>query len=395
MTDFPRTFAEDLQSIANAYVKKWAGMAKCGTNPIILYMPKKSNGLGVINLEHYYENLGLVREHLLKYSGDPVIVRLAERRLEKAKADRHRKWHASVALVTAERGLALDAMAAEGQTTRAGIGFGRQRRGPSPKVGSQVHRERVVEWHKERSVEEQRRKLGELQMQGDWAQWKGIMNRDLSWTSVVYRLRQSEVKFLFQSMSRVAPTPDQLRRMGYLSSDRCTLCARPRCDLLHVLSYCEVALEQGRYTWRHNEVLRVLHFCVGRAIRATKKVKRASEKEKSAARRGMVFVKEGDDPRKHEKREKQRPILETADDWRIMVDLPAIKYQFPSLVAVTGKRPDLVLSSASSKRIVLVELTVPAERNVMQAFQRKMLRYDGPGALASDCRDAGMPGEDT
>ena len=73
----------------------------------------------------------------------------------------------------------------------------------------------------------------------------------------------------------------------------------------------------------------------------------------------MVFVKEGDDPRKHGKREKPRPILETATDWCIMVDLPAIKYQFPSLVAVTDKRPDLVLSSASRKHIVLVELTVP------------------------------------
>ena len=120
--DFPHTFVEDLQRIANAYVKKWVGMARFGTNPIILYMPKKDKGLGVINLEHFYENLGIVREHLLKYSGDPVIVRLAARRLARAKADRHRKWHAPMALVVAERGLALDAMTAAGQTTRAGIG---------------------------------------------------------------------------------------------------------------------------------------------------------------------------------------------------------------------------------------------------------------------------------
>ena len=72
-----------------------------------------------------------------------------------------------------------------------------------------------------------------------------------------------------------------------------------------------------------------------------------------------------------------------------MVDLPAIKYQFPTIVAVTGRRPDLVLWSASRRHIVLLELTVPAERNVVQAFERKMMRYDGPGALASDCRDAG------
>ena len=177
--DFPHTFVEDLQRIANAYVKKWVGMARFGTNPIILYMPKKDKGLGVINLEHFYENLGIVREHLLKYSGDPVIVRLAARRLARATADRHRKWYAPMALV-AERGLALDAMTAAGQATRADICFGLQRRGQMPAAGTKAHRERVTAWHKERLVEEQRRQLGELQMQADWVQWKGVMSRDLS-----------------------------------------------------------------------------------------------------------------------------------------------------------------------------------------------------------------------
>ena len=272
-------------------------------------MPKKDKGLGVINLEHFYENLGIVREHLLKYSGDPVIVRLAARRLARAKADRHRKWHAPMALVVAERGLALDAMTAAGQTTRAGIGFGLQRRGQMPAAGTKAHRERVTAWHKERLVEEQRRQLGELQMQADWVQWKGVMSRDLSWTSIVYRLRQSEVKFLLQGMARVAPTPDHLWRMGYLDDDRCPLCARPHCDLLHVLSYCKVALEQNRYRWRHNEVLRILHFYIGLAVRAAaKKVRRTTQ------RSAMVFVKEGADLWKLKNFEQLPAILETAND---------------------------------------------------------------------------------
>jgi hypothetical protein len=301
--DFSHTFVEGLQNIANAYIKKWVGMAKFGTIPIILYMPKKDKGLGVTNLVNYYEDLGIVREHILKYSGDPMIVRLAERRLTRAKADQHRKWKAPIALQEAERGLELDAMTAEGQTTRAGIGFGLQRRGQMPEAGTKAHRERVVEWHKERLVEEQRRQLGELQMQGDWVQWKGVMDRDLSWNSAVYRLRQSEVKFLLQAMSRVAPTPDHLRRMGYITDDRCPLCVRPHCDLLHVLSYCPVALEQNRYTWRHNEVLRILHFYVGLAVRAVAK-KKPRTKQQSA----MVFVKEGADLRKLKKREKSPAI---------------------------------------------------------------------------------------
>ena len=114
----------------------------------------------------------------------------------------------------------------------------------------------------------------------------------------------------------------------------------------------------------------------------------AKKKPRTKQQSAMVFVKEGADW-KLKKREKSPAILETADDWHIMVDLPAIKYQFPTIVAVTNKRPDLVLWSASRRHIVLLELTVPAERNVVQAFERKLLRYDGPGALGSDCRDAG------
>ena len=93
--------------------------------------------------------------------------------------------------------------------------------------------------------------------------------------------------------------------------------------------------------------------------------------------------------RKHKKREKPPKTLETTRDWHIMVDLPEIKYRFTIIAAVTTKRPDLVLWSAARQLIPLLELTVPAERNAQQAYDRKLLRYDGPGALASDCRDAG------
>ena len=246
-----------------------------------------------------------------------------------------------------------------------------------PEVGSKEHRKRVTEWHMARSVEEMRRLLGELEMQGDWVSWQGVMERDLSWNTALYRL-----KFLLQGMSRVAPSPDHLRRMNYIADDRCPLCAHPRCDLLHIESYCGVALEQGRYTWRHNEVLRPLHHFIGLRARAVKKPAVAKP-------RVMVFVKEGEARRQPSERKKTPALLDAACDWHITVDLPEFSYRFPVSVAVTGKRPDLVLWSVSLKLIILIELTVPAERNVMQAYDRKLQRYGGPGGLEGDCRDAG------
>ena len=60
-----------------------------------------------------------------------------------------------------------------------------------------------------------------------------------------------------------------------------------------------------------------------------------------------------------------------------------MSYHFPAHVAVTGKKPDIVLWSNSLKKIVLIELTVPAERGVQKAHKKKSASYD---ALASACR---------
>ena len=65
-------------------------------------------------------------------------------------------------------------------------------------------------------------------------------------------------------------------------------------------------------------------------------------------------------------------------------------YEFPLSAAVTGKRPDLVLWSESLRVVLLIELTVPAEKNVRAASTRKRERYQG---LAEACRERGYTTE--
>lgn len=47
----------------------------------------------------------------------------------------------------------------------------------------------------------------------------------------------------------------------------------------------------------------------------------------------------------------------------------------PSEIAITNLRPDLVLWSNSQRMVYFVELTVPWEDAVQEAFERKKLRY--------------------
>ena len=80
------------------------------------------------------------------------------------------------------------------------------------------------------------------------------------------------------------------------------------------------------------------------------------------------------------------PILRLVCDWKVMVDLPGFAYEFPLHVALTEKRPDLVLVSERARIIVLLEHTAPAERNVRKATNRKQHRYAG---LVTDCEKGG------
>jgi hypothetical protein len=95
-------------------------------------------------------------------------------------------------------------------------------------------------------------------------------------------------------------------------------------------------LDQGRYTWRHNSVLRI--------------------------------------------------ILDTLQDvsapsWKIYCDLEgAAKIAgttIPPDILPTQQRPDLVLINLATKSIVVFELTIPYDRNIDAAHNRKLDKYAG------------------
>ncbi|KAL7879620.1 hypothetical protein SRHO_G00018740 [Serrasalmus rhombeus] len=78
-------------------------------------------------------------------------------------------------------------------------------------------------------------------------------------------------------------------------------------------------------------------------------------------------------------------ILTTARDWQLLVDLK-LQLKFPSHIAVTTLRPDIVLVSESTKQAMLLELTVPREDRLEEAFERKLSKYTG---LVSHSQQAG------
>ena len=51
------------------------------------------------------------------------------------------------------------------------------------------------------------------------------------------------------------------------------------------------------------------------------------------------------------------------------------RMEFPTEIAVTNKRPDIVILSAKTKQVVLLELTVSWEERIEEVYERKNLKY--------------------
>ena len=58
-------------------------------------------------------------------------------------------------------------------------------------------------------------------------------------------------------------------------------------------------------------------------------------------------------------------------------------YMFPGHIAVSALRPDIVIYSNTSKRVIIVELTCPCEENMESWHSTKLLKYSGLASVIS------------
>ena len=68
-------------------------------------------------------------------------------------------------------------------------------------------------------------------------------------------------------------------------------------------------------------------------------------------------------------------LLEGCTDWHVATDLKH-NFIFPIEIALTTKRPDIVIWSVKAKKVFVIELTVPFEENFDWAHQRKLEKYE-------------------
>ncbi len=228
-----------------------------------------------------------------------------------------------------------------------------------------------------RKMEEEKRMARAVGMasQGAWMKWESAVAKKISWRTL-WKMEPVRLQFAIRSTYDLLPTPTNLVRWGKSDVDKCSLCSGTG-HLEHILSSCKTALTQRRFTWRHNMVLRKLAHHI--------------ELRKASANRGakpkhMKFVKEGQAACESKAKQVEYGVglLNRATDWEMCVDLGS-RLVFPREIE-TRLRPDIIIYSTAKKLLIMVELIVPWETRMYEAYERKKLKYS---ELCNDCREKG------
>ena len=244
---------------------------------------------------------------------------------------------------------------------------GREGLGMNPRkyFGSSTKKERrtmVVDTVREAEEDRRRMKMASLGKQGAHTRWE-VPEKKLSHREII-STSETSLKFLVKSVYDLLPTPSN-KNIWFGGEETCKLCGENG-TLSHILSSCKFALAQGRYTWRHNQVLRQIALFVDSKRKNHINQPRREEKR-------IQFVKAGE-KRTPTQKSLLGSYLDGATDWKLMSDLDG-NLKFPIQVADTNKRPDMILVSESTKRIGLIELTVPSEERVEVSGELKKARY--------------------
>ena len=167
------------------------------------------------------------------------------------------------------------------QSGRAGLGCNPFK--PFSAMNKRERREVSNSVVKQRETESREIHLVQCAQQGQMLNWQElVVERKLGWQEI-WQWSTSRLSFLLRSTYDVLPSPRNLVRWKVGNDDNCR-CGRVG-TLKHILSNCPLALE--RYTWRHNEVLKILFDVFSRQMG---KINQGERPRKPAIRSTITFV---------------------------------------------------------------------------------------------------------
>ena len=178
--------------------------------------------------------------------------------------------------------------------------------------------------------------LSTLEVQGKFGEIVSLESENKTWKKIMlHGLPYGQLSFILKAGSDTLPHPLNLRRLKIQCDSKCPLCQSLRPTTAHILNGCPIALDQGRYTWRHDSILKKIL-------------------------QGIIPLLCSDSK-----------LYADIDQWRAEDTPPST---IPPNILSTLSRPDIVIVHSRSKQIHLLELTIPtnSQKGLDQARERKL-----------------------
>lgn len=376
--DFNISFAVELEKLISTTLKQWAGIYR-GADIGSLFRSRDKFGLGLTSISQFFCKMQLIKCSLLQNSGDPNVRLVFEFR-SRRKASWRIKWSAEKLFHELSADVLLQTRFPS-QNSRLGLGHDVFDGQPSESEIRKLITSTATKAEQDRLFAHS----VSLSRQGRWTVWlEEVIPFDLSWKNLIYGPGPRVLSFVLNATINSVCSPDMLKLWGYKSSAKCSLCRKDPCTLHHILAGCKVALSQQRYTWRHDSILLCLKDTLHSFINHHNESRIKISKPKP-----ISFVKKGFKGCSNRSSAINSPsVLEGFSDWRVLVDFTKNKIIFPPEIYSTSERPDIIIYSKSAHKVLLVELTSPAEEGIEAAKLRKQARYTPLLAAINDDKNS-------
>jgi len=238
------THLKKLDTLTAKYLKQWAGLPNCATNSIF----HLKYSLNIPSISSFYHEAHHLSHASTRLKGDAEV----NHALDSA-VNRESNWtRKKSTVVAAEESYnnAVELNVIEGVPIYNGD------KNEITKIQKHIRSELQSKNQKEHLSH-----IQDLIKQGHFLKILGQQNIDATWKSYIFDLKKGTMKFLLNSCLDTLPTKVNLMQWGKCPTDRCKNC-QARQTTCHILNCCSTSLNQGRYTWRHNNLLEYMSKCL-------------------------------------------------------------------------------------------------------------------------------------
>ena len=221
-------------------------------------------------------------------------------------------WQVEEAVQACETDLRHKSIIGHHQHSPHGLGYIKSSKVPSDK-SSRDYRTLISSHHNEIDDTYAISKAVQLKVQGQWTRWLNYIQENFSWKSLL-AMQVNLSSFWISSTYDTLPSPSNLKRWKLTTEASCFLCDKDTCTTSHILGAYKVALNQGRFTFDHDNVLRII---ITNKRSSMKNIKSTVPTTKQAIK--IKFVKKG--TRVKNKNSSPRGKLGQGSDWVLLGDL--------------------------------------------------------------------------